>query len=112
MTKRKPLGQDPLAWIRKTAEEESPPVVASESASAPEADDRAEGPAVSLATRVDQGRSAPNWHFLLVVTVDFLLLILLGFLGFTLLSSRLDRLAARVSRLEAQVAPVRPGGSP
>ena len=125
MSKRKPLGQDPLAWIKKTGEgegeaaERAPDAAEDTSrgsgqARSPTAEDQdmgaeptEEAPAAAAAPGGES--QAPQrrirWPFLLIVTLDFLLLIILGVLGYMLLSSRMDRLSARVTKLEA----ARPG---
>jgi len=100
MSKRRALGQDPLAWIKKTDEDE-----AEEGArDAGEVDEghleSGVGPteevaAVSAAASAE--RPTASWPFLLIMTVDFLLLLVLGVMGFNMLQRRIDRLNDRLA---------------
>jgi hypothetical protein len=98
MVKRNTPGQDPLAWIRKTGESES---TGAENASA--AMPTSPPPVNSLSQEFDQPaavRSTSRWPFLMIITLDFLLVVLLGYLGYSLLSRRIDDIESRVQRLE------------
>ncbi len=97
MSKRKALGQDPLSWIKKTHEDEAD----SGGADAGDMDDDGMEPGVGPTEEVGAvsiaGRSTTSWPFLLIMTIDFLLLLVLGIVGFNMLQRRIDRLNDRVT---------------
>lgn len=92
MSKKKALGQDPLAWIKLTQESEEKRKLEAEAP--PGVEDGAPSPPAA---------GGMNWSFLIVYIINMAVLLVLVFLIYTDLASSLDDMTEHVTRLELRV---------